>query len=196
MIIGWYGKLTTKHPLRLAALEIENNDACYKEIANLPMDSMLKCMLPDAVSRVFAGFGLCPKPEFDVKQKLTLLQRIGFDRRESPFVERWKWSKGGGYAVLSDEGRMPIDKNLVLFRSIENIIAAHHEFPQSLRDRLQNQSEEQNRIGSVQKLDSIAAMITDLFSFYGFGKQKHKDSDVFSVFESASGQIVKLWQIY
>lgn len=150
-LYGWYGSLITVQPLRTIALEIEADDVVWDECCRL--------LTHNKVNRLLLELG-------DGGTKL--LQRLNLDRREQPFIERWKWSGNTGLAMLSDGGRFQIKRELVWARAIESSLDRYGRLDGSIRELLKHIDHNSKEV--VYEFDDTTTDFVRILAWYGLGR--------------------------
>ncbi len=141
-IHGWFGPAITVHPLRLAALELEADEDTWtaarqilQALWNGDSASSTDESWRAAISHL-AEFGVDPGRMNLDQTGLALLQRLNLDRRDHPFIERWWWSGRMGSALLSDNGRIQVTREMVWARAVEAGLNAGGSLNDSMKDFL------------------------------------------------------------
>jgi hypothetical protein len=187
-LVGWFGEIATIEPLRLIALEIES-ESLYAGWANKSEGA-----LSEAIVRLLSEFIVPPVAYGVSDSRLALLRRINLDRRESPIIERWRWSSGAGTAFLSDGGRIQIKPALVWARAIEAILDEDGRLVTSLGKSLIEADPAQDflALGDARN-DPLLSSLVDHLSFFGFGKYWEGGVKLNFPLGAIPGQIARLF---
>jgi len=138
-ILGWYGSVVTSQPIRLAAIEIENDLEIWESTRQYLLDiwnetsksAQPKCN--NSTIRLLKELGVNTLSTKLDSIGTALLHRLNLDKREMPIVERWRWSGQTGQVILSDGGRFQFKQELAIARSIEAGIDTNGKIPSLLR---------------------------------------------------------------
>ncbi|MDP8227911.1 MAG: hypothetical protein P9M15_00495 [Candidatus Electryoneaceae bacterium] len=152
-LYGWYGSQVTVQPLRTLALEIEADETTW--------DKCRQLLTHNKVNRLLLELG---------GGGTKLLQRLNLDRREKPFIERWRWSGNTGLAMLSDGGRFQIKRELVWARTIEASLDQNGQLGRSVGELLEHIDHEKRTI--MCKFDGATADFVRIIRWYGLGRHQ------------------------
>jgi len=138
-LYGWFGDFVSAEPLRLVALEITSDSISADEIRRdlfERWEGKDPGPLSHQATRILAELAVTVAKGKLAKTDLNLLRRLNLDQRDQPFIERWRWSGGSGYATLSDEGRFQIKPALVWSRGIEAALDEGGQIPLNVAEAL------------------------------------------------------------
>ncbi|MDP8237478.1 MAG: hypothetical protein P9X24_00175 [Candidatus Hatepunaea meridiana] len=124
-ILGWYGSVVISQPIRLAAIEIENDIEIWESARQYLLDiwhetcksAQSKCN--ESTIRLLKELGVNTLSTKLDSVGTALLHRLNLDKRAMPIIERWRWSGQTGQVILSDGGRFQFKQELAIARSIE-----------------------------------------------------------------------------
>jgi len=171
-LYGWYGETVSAEPLRLAALEVEADVQTADEVRRY-LTERYEGKNPeqptDGTARLLGELGITLSAWKLGSADLNLLRKLNLDQREQPFIERWRWSGGSGYATLSDEGRLQIKPELVWTRAIEGAMDESGVLPEEIGAALASFDAE-SRFMALH-LCSAAERMIEKMAFFGFGER-------------------------
>lgn len=174
---GWYGRVVTVEPLRLAALEIEADEPLAAEIRDCLMKQWRgesAAFSPAADCRLRA-LGLSFGEGRLSAAATALLQRLNLDCREWPIAQRWRWSERAGVALLSDGGREQIKPELAWARAIEEALSKEGALPDDLAAVLCNVEPEADLLllptDPANRLTPAAEALVARLEFFGLARR-------------------------
>lgn len=161
VLLAWYGAIVTSMPMRAAAIEFRNFD-------NPDLDHFALADHGNSGDTVEFSNRYA---EEKAGARTNLLRRINLDQREQPFVERWHWSERVGSAVLSDEGRFQVSRELVWSRAIEHGLVRGQGISAVLRKFLQDLDRDEPESSFPTETDACLLSCLKCLEFYGFAKK-------------------------
>lgn len=121
----WIHNDVIPFPLQMLALECEYLDSDVYDVLEIREYIAKKAsgLVNEEISPPLHFFRFVNWEEGDW---LKLLQRINWNQRERPFIEKWKWSKKRGLACLSNDGRINVHYKLPIIRAFHYWMSSCH----------------------------------------------------------------------
>jgi len=169
-LVGWYGRITTALPLRLLTIlfRSEPEAELVRNLANrifVPEGSNLQDSR-EVLGKHLGNYALEPFSDQN-RNFLKFLQRLNLDQRELPVIDKWRWSRQGGTAWVSDGGRLVITLETAWAWAVESSLNQYPEESGSILEFLRSLKPQAPEcfIPSTLRSDSVNSLIDRLVSF-------------------------------